>query len=254
VRDRIVDYLYRIAPDEVSPKTIARVLRMNHSTVTKEMYRILAEKDSPVLSERRGWYRHKLDIDAIAKLGLSKRIELHGIKLEGASLTVNTAYSLAGQAKRQYRKRGTYKEMFEGRVVTITVHEMDLCEVWINTSEVPMSFHQFDRFQSWTKELLDFVDAFSWKITQLGLNVDVREMNLEGLTSLKLNVFRNAWFQIYQRGQDVVRFEAHMFPNLHLEEAMMILSRLVETKVPVRESEYIRDSQEKTDRFDHSYR
>jgi len=217
------------------------------------MFRLLAEKDAPVISEHRGWYRHKLDMDAIAKISKGKSIELHGIKFEGVCLKVNTAYSLAGQAKRQYRKRGTYKEMFESRVVTITVHEMGLCEVWINTSEVPMSFHQFDRFQAWTKGLLDFVDPFTWKITQLGLNVDVKEMNLEGLTSLKLSVFRNAWFQIYQRGEDVVRFEAHMFPNLHLEEAMTILRQLVETKVPVREAEYIREPQAKNDYNDPSY-
>ena len=253
MRDAIVDYLYKIAPDEIQPKTMARVLKLNHSTVTKEMHRILAEKDSPVICERRGWYRHKLDIDAIAKLDKGKRIELHGIKLEGTSLNVNTAYSFAGQAKRKYRKRGTFKEMFESRVVTITIHEMGLCEVWINTSEVPMEFHQFDRFQAWVKGLLDFVDPFTWKITQLGLNVDVREMNLEGLTSLKLSVFRNAWFQIYQRGQDVVRFESHMFPNLHLEEALMILTRLVETKVPIREPDYIRDTGEKSDKDDPAY-
>ena len=254
MRDRIVDYLYKIAPDELSPKTISRVLKLNHSTVTKAMHRILEEKDAPIICERRGWYRHKLDIDAIAKISKGKRIELHGIKLEGVCLNVNAAYSFAAQAQRKYRKRGTYKEMFENRVVTITVHEMGLCEVWINTSEVPMDFHQFDRFQAWVKGILDIVDPFSWKITQLGLNVDVREMNLEGLTSLKLSVFRNAWFQIYQRGEDAVRFEAHMFPNLHLEEALTILRQLVETKVPVREPDYIRDSEEKGDMYDHSYR
>ena len=55
------------------------------------------------------------------------------------------------------------------------------------------------------------------------------------------STFRNAWFQIYQRGEDSVRFETHMFPNLHLEEAMMILRQLVEIRSTSLESEYRKD-------------
>ena len=256
VRDRIVHYLFQIAPDEVDPKTIARVLKLNHSTVRKELSRILTMKNSPLFCERRGWYRHKLDMDTIAKISISKRIELHGIKLEGR-LQENTPYSLA-EARHQYRKRGIHKEMFEDRVVTITIHEMGLAEVWLNTSEHPIGFQQFDRFQSWVKGILDFVEPWSWKLTQLGLNVDVHELNLEGVTSLKLSVFRNAWFQIYQKGEDCVRIETHLYPNLQLEEGLLILRQLVETKVPPRkqEEEYKPDIEYKgsKDKGDYSYR
>lgn len=238
VADRIMHYLYQIAPDEVSPKTISRVLKLNHASVKKELSRLMKNADNNIISDRRGWYRHKLEMDTIARIDRSKRIEMHGIKLEGVCHQANTAYSLAGAAKQRYRKRGTYKEMFEDRIVTITAHEQGLVEVWLNTSEHPIGFQQFDRFQAWVKGLLDFVDPWSWKVSQLGLNVDVREMYLEGVSSLKLSVFRDAWFQIYQKGEDSVRIETHLFPNLHLEEALTILRQLVETKVPLREGEY----------------
>jgi hypothetical protein len=188
-------------------------------------------------------------MDTIAKISASKRIELHGIKLEGC-LQANTPYSVA-EARHHYRKRGIHKEMFEDRIVTITIHEMGLAEVWLNTSEHPIGFQQFDRFQAWVKGILNFVEPWSWKVSQLGLNVDVKEMNLEGVSSLKLSVFRNAWFQIYQKGEDAVRIETHMFPNLQLEEALTILRQLVEVKVPLREQSY---EMPEFDRGDFAYR
>jgi len=179
-----------------------------------------------------------MDIDVIARIDKSKRIELHGIKLEGACLQENTGYCLAGQAKHRYRKRGIYEEIFEDRAVKITVHEKGLVEVWLSTSDKPMGFHQFDRFQSWMKGLLDFVAPWSWQIKQIGLNVDCRGLYLDGVSSIKLSVFRNAWFQMYQRGEDTVRFETHLCPNMALDEALLVLKQIVEIDVPPREPAY----------------
>lgn len=251
VGDRIIEYLYKIAPDEAMPKTIARVLRLSHGTVRKELVRILARKKSPLICEHRGFYRHRLDIDVIAKLDRTKQIELHGIQLQGVCHQVNGAYSISRAAKSRYRKRGTYKEMFEDRIVTITVYEKGTVQVWLNTSTNPMSFQQFDRFQAWVKGLLDFVDERSWVLQQLGLNVDVRRLALEGVSGLKLSTFRNAWFQIYQKAEDMVRFETHMFPDLRLDEALLILKQLVELKIPPREQPYQAPSE---DKGDYSYR
>lgn len=221
------------------PKTIATYLNLNHSTVRKTLLRMLAEKDSPLISERRGWYRHKMDIDTIAKIGSSKRIELHGIKVQGTCLDKNVGYSFAQAARQQYRKRGTYKEVFEGRIVTITIHKMGLVEVWIKASPNPLSFPEFDRFQAWLRGLLSFVRPSSWSMIQLGVNVDVRGLSLVGLKSISLSVFRNAWFQIYQKGEDTVRFETHLTTNLNLNEAISIMRQLVETRPPMGDPIYL---------------
>ena len=230
MRELIVDYLYETAPDEVSPKTLSSVLGLNHKTVKKELSRLLDGKDVPIVRTSRGWYRHKMDIDVLARLDRTKRIELHGIKLEGTCLQVNAGYSLATKAKQRYRKRGIYKEVFEGRIVTVTIHEMGLVEVFLKTSETPMNFPQFDRFQSWLKGLLDFVSPSSWKIIQIGLNVDIPGLTLEGLKSIKLDAFRNAWFQIYQKGEDTVRFETHVLPDIRLHEAILLMRQLLEPR------------------------
>ena len=228
VRDRIVDYLYKIAPDEAMPKTISRVLKIPHGTVKKELTRILAATDSPLMCEHRGFYRHKFDLDILTKFDTTKQIELHGIQLQGVCHQANGGYSISKAAKSRYRKRGTYKELFEDRIVTITVFENGLVQAWLNTSEHPVNFHQFDRFQAWLKGLLDFVAPGSWILKQVGLNVDVRQLQLDGLKSMKLMTFRNAWFQIYQKGEDTVRFETHLVPNIKLDEAWKIMRELVQ--------------------------
>jgi hypothetical protein len=238
VRALLVNHLYEIAPEEVTPKTISMDLHLNHGTVKRALRRLLAERDSPIVSLHRGWYRHKMNIDVIARIDKAKRIELHGIKLEGVCLQDNTGYCLAGQAKHRYRKRGFYDELFEDRSVRVTVHEMGLVEVWLSTSNKPMSFHQFDRFLSWVKGLLGFVAPWSWQIKQIGLNVDCREMVLDGIRSIKLAYFRNAWFQAYQRGEDTVRFEVHMLPHMALDEALFVLRQLIETDIPSRDPPY----------------
>ncbi len=235
---KIVRYLHGIAPEEATPKTISRMLRINHGSVKRELSRILARKLAPIVRTRRGWYRHKLDVDVVAKLDRTKRIGLHGIKLEGTCLQANTGYFLAREAERKYRRRGYHRVVFEDREVKVTVHEKGLVEVWLNASDHPIDFHQFDRFQSWLKGALHFVATWSWTVKQLALNVDTRELALDGISSVKLTVFRNAWFQVYQRGEDVVRFETHMLPSLGMEEAIMILRQLVETRIPQREGAY----------------
>lgn len=228
IADRIIKYLYEIAPDEANGYTISRVLRLNAGTVRKELSRILTRKDSPLVRTHRGFYRHKVELDLLAKIDTCKRIELHGIQFLGVCLSANTGYSLAEAAKHKYRKRGTYQEVVEDRKVTITVHSNGTVQVFVNTSGNPMSFPQFDRLQTWVKAKLDFVDEYSWKLPQIGLNVDQRRLNLDGVTSVRLAVFRNAWFQAYQKGEDTVRWETHICPDLKLDEAVMILRQLVE--------------------------
>jgi hypothetical protein len=228
VADRIIKYLYEIAPDEVNAHTVSRVLRLNSGSVRKELSRILARKDSPLVRTHRGFYRHKVELDLLAKIDTCKRIEMHGVQFLGVCLNENTGYSIANAAKHKYRKRGTYQEVVEDRKVTITVHSNGTVQVFVNASGNPLTFPQFDRLQTWVKAKLDFVDEYSWKLSQIGLNVDQRGLDLDGVTSVRLAVFRNAWFQVYRKGEDTVRWETHICPNLNLTEAVMILRQLTE--------------------------
>lgn len=227
VRARIVDYLLEIAPDEAMPKTIARVLKIPHNTAKSECNRILAEPDCPLIRTGRGLYRHRMSLNTVRGMPGPKRVEFHGIKLEARCNQDNTGYCLTGPY-RTYRKRRTWEKCFEGRWITIVVHERGLVEVWAKASEHCFDYLTFARYQAWVKGLVEFVPESSWFVIQLGVNVDVGGLQLDGLKSVKLSSFLNGWFQIYQKGEDVVRFECHTVPRLTVPELLDMIKRIAE--------------------------
>lgn len=227
VRARIVDYLLNIAPQEVMPKTIARVLRIPHNTAKSECMRILAESDSPIVRTRRGWYRHRMSLETVRGMPGQKRIGLHGIKLEARRNQDNTGYCLAGKY-RYYNQRRYWKRLFNGHWVTITVHDWDLVEVWVNASKNPLDLPEFERFIGYVTGLLEFVPLSSWHLIQLGYNFDVCGLKLEGLKGARLDVASKAFMQIYQKGEDVVRMECHDVPRMGIVEAMMVFKQILE--------------------------
>jgi len=211
---------------------LALYLRLPHDVVKKQLLRILAEPKSPIVRVHRGLYRGKIQEEFLAALPLEKHIGLHGIKFEGKCPRGNSPYSFVRAAARKYRKRGIYYEFFEERKVTITVHSMGLVEVFISTTLRPMEFMEFDRFISWMRGLVNFVDDSSWRLRLVGVAIDIKGLRIEGATAMGLKVFRNAWFRAYQKGKDTVRVEVHPVIDITLPEVYDWLSRFTETKPP----------------------
>jgi len=235
-RNRIVSYLVKSSPSIIQPKILALYLHLPHDVVKKQLLRILAEPKSPIVRVHRGWYRGKMQEEFLAGLELEKKLGLHGIKFEGKCHRGNSPYSFVRAAARKYRKRGIYYDFFDERKVTITVHSMGLVEVFISTSADPMSFMEFDRFISWMRGLLGFVDDGSWRLRLIGVGVDIKGMRIEGAKAMSLKVFRNAWFRAYQKGKDTVRLEVHPTVDITLPEVYDWLARFVEAKPPSYES------------------
>lgn len=236
-RNRIVSYLVKSSPAPIQPKTLARYLHLSHNIVKQQLKRILAEPKSPIVRVHYGWYRGKIQEEFLAGLELEKHIGLHGIKFEGKCHRGNSPYSFVKAAARKYRKRGIYYEFFDERKVTVTVHSMGLVEVFISTSLHPMEFPEFDRFISWMRGLLGFVDEGSWRLRLVGVAVDIKGLRIEGATSLSLKVYRNAWFRAYQKGRDMVRIEVHPSVDITLPEVYDWLSRFTDAKPPSYESQ-----------------
>jgi hypothetical protein len=227
VEARILDYLYSLIPEESTPKDIAFVLKLRHHTVTKALSRMLAKENCPIMSDHRGFYSYGKTPDAIRKVLSGKRVELHGIVLNGLCRNENTAHSFATTASKTYRKRGYYKETFNGRIISITVHEMGLIELQCSTSDRPMGYMEFRDFTIWTKAKFDgIVWENDWILMQLGLNIDTHDLRLDGVSSIKLKVFEKAWFQMYQKDKDL-RTEVHLTPKLPLDRAMRLMEHLV---------------------------
>jgi len=252
LEQKVEEYLYRTAPEESNSKEISYVLKLNCASVRKVLSRMLAKKESVIQCLHRGFYSHRTTAEVVRKLVVGQRIELHGFKLEGQCRNLNTALSFATAAQKTYRKRGYYKETFKGRDVSITVHSMGLVEVFCSTSTVPMNYFDFRDLISWLKGMFagTILDQ-DWMLSQVGLNLDSRQLILDDVKSIKLKVFEDAWFQMYQKAQDVLRIEAHLSPKLPLDVALSILRTLTETNPLGGGSPYQASS---TDASDISYR
>jgi hypothetical protein len=238
LRDRIVSLLEANDPIEMQPKLIATRLRVSHGAVKKAIQRELKSGRPRITSTvSGGWYRATRNIDRIKALGAATRIELHGIKLEAMCLSANGGHSLGTQSPWQYRKRGIFKETFEGRVVTIIVHDMNLVEVFIETSKIPMDFILFENFCFWLFGKMDgIVLESAWKVVQLGINADAHGLEMVDNKRLSLREWRNAWFAMYQKEKDVVRFETHIMPDLNLHDCLAVMGQFVDWTEKVRKA------------------
>jgi len=238
LRDRIVALLEANDPNEMQPKMIATRLRASRDAVKKAIQRELESGHSRIVSAQiGGWYRAARNIDRIKALGAATRIELHGIKLEGMCHPANAGHSISSSSSHKYRKRGIFKETFEGRVVTIIVHEMNLVEVFVETSKVPMDFPMFENFCYWLYGKMDGIVLDSaWKIVELGINADAHNLMVDGIKRISLKNWRNAWFQIYSKEKDVVRFETHIMPDMQLTDCLSVMGQFVDWVEQVRKA------------------
>lgn len=224
----------------MQPKIIALRLRTSHEAVKKAIQREMESGHSRiVLSHEGGWYRAARNIDRLRSMRSVTRLELHGLKLEGKCHSKNAGHSIIAAAPRKYRKRGTYKDTFEGRIITVTIHEMGLIEVFLEASHAPLDFGLFEKFSYWLYGTFNgLVLDLDWKISELGINADAHEMQVDGLKRMSLRSWRNAWFQIYQKEKDVVRFETHIMPSISLQDGLSIMGQFVDwTERVRRESE-----------------
>jgi hypothetical protein len=224
VRNRILRFLTLDPSLDYQPKLIALRIKRHHEAVRKALARMLDEEIPPIVQTHRGWYRIAWGIDELKNLENEIRVGLHGLKLQ-AYLPEhrdadNTPLSLSPQKFKEYRKRLSFKDFnFMGYPVTVTVHQTGLVEVFLNSSNNPIGFLDFEKFKFFLQgRFSSVIDWNDWDVVQWGLNADINNMRIEGAKSVKLQVFRDAWFQLYQKREDVVRAEVHSTKSIQAED------------------------------------
>ena len=126
-------------------------------------------------------------------------------------------------------KRWVKRFFWEGRFITLTIHPgCGLIEIWIKCSENPMDFSSMYRFNEYIKgNLASLTDMKDARIREIGINKDFRELRLEGLSSMSLHVFMNAWSKIYYKETiGAVRTEIHWVGSIGFEDCLELLSRI----------------------------
>ncbi|MBN1540326.1 MAG: hypothetical protein JW939_09300 [Candidatus Thermoplasmatota archaeon] len=236
-RERVIKFLEATAPEEFTPKEIAVRCAINPNSVKKIVSRLF--KEGKIEKSFHGTYRGKITIEKMIAMERAS-IKIHGIKIEftpvvvkrengrivtegGEGLSLCHRFNDTNLAY-QDNTQIVYIEEFLGRKVTVQLMR-NIVGIFMDNSESPLDYQEFKAFRYWIEGR--FGNAFMLGnpvLRQVGLNKDYSELRLDGISSIKLQKWENAWAQIYQKAEDVLRREVHLVPkNLSLDEAIKML-------------------------------
>lgn len=236
--EKIISFLRHITPRPATPKEVAFEMGAEHERVKKSMLRLY--KQGRIEKTVHGYYRALFSLDDILR-GESPEMRLHGIKIEGnvpkgeqgsPLLSLLFKDGLMASGNRRMVKRN-----FEGRTVTIQLSESGTLEIFLRSSRYSISYIEFERFAGWLDGMFaNKTLLFNLKICELGLGRDFKKWRLDGVKSIKLGQWRNAWLQIYQKEKTgIMRMEIHTIDHLSLGDAMHILKGMAENPKQLQE-------------------
>jgi hypothetical protein len=238
ITDKVLKFLDATTPNEYTPKEIAIETHSPISAVKKCLQRLAANEK--IVKCYRGCYRGILSPERMIAAEHAA-IKMHGIKIE---LTPRTFRTENGQfvpeevegislcplfhgEKPVYTDdiQTTYAIGWEGRAITVTLYNNHpLVGIWLKCSNEPLDYPAFRAWTAWLEGRFGtFWTLGSPELVQVGLNRDYTELRLDGIKSAKLQSWANAWQQLYQKADRILRHEVHLSTRIALPEAMEIL-------------------------------
>jgi len=120
---------------------------------------------------------------------------------------------------------------WSGRRLTFTIFNNDKLHVFLNSSRNPICYEEFELLLSFLdgyfEEIAPFKDRRVVKLKEVGVAKDFKELRLEGVKSVSLRAFKNAWARIYYKDDvQATRVEFHLNQVMPLDEALKSLSVL----------------------------
>lgn len=228
-------FLRSKAPDEYNSKMIALALGAKPASVRKELTRLTKAVPPKVVKEHHGFYRACTDLGILRRIAAGKPVLFHNIQLGGICRNMNSKLLIEAKVpcKKRYRKRGYYNLSFEGRNLSITLFDSGMMRLELNASMSPLDYLGWSRYRAFLEGLLG--DIGDLELTNVDVHTDIREMQLQELKGMRVRVFDNAWFHIYQKTEDILRVEVSMVPkSLKFVEACEIIRGL--TAIPTEQT------------------
>lgn len=222
----LLSLLQSIAPEEITPKLAAFQLGVSLEAVRKQLQRLFHR--GKIIRSSYGWYRATHTMGSLLRLE-DPEIRLHGLKLEGTVPKGEGASALMSiitqNAKPSSGNRLKTDWTWEGRSINIQVSKSGKLEISMKSSENPLDYVDFEKFISWMDGRFENrLHLLKLHLVQIGINRDFTKVRLNGVQTIFLGQFRNAWGQIYyKRKLGVTRVELHIQPNLGLADALNIL-------------------------------
>jgi len=240
----VLDFLRKNAHHSYNVKTISKCLHIPENNVKVSLNRL--SKQNKISRQCRGFYQSNIDISLLHQLE-NPPTTLHGIMLE-CTTTKTLQKVIDGIPSKQYTDEAVillgslgflpttnyryYRDLwYEGRKIIITVHLKGKVDVYINSSDNPLTYPDFIKMLDFLNGFLERMAPFSErKVVQLlevGLANDFKELRLDGVKSVSLKVFENDWARVYYKDNiKATRFEHHLVPNMTLDDALRSLSIL----------------------------
>jgi hypothetical protein len=208
--------------------------------IRKELWRMT--KRGLLLNPVKGVYSLRISRKTLHLLDNPPTVA-HGIKLE-ATVLQNGRYhnSIQGITFIDTKKwlelnvftpttnnRWVKRIFWEGRFITITIHpNCGLIEIWVKCSENPLEYHHMYRLNEYLKGFLSGISDFTdVKVREIGINKDFRELRLEGVSSVMLKSFMNAWSRIYYKETiGAVRVETHWTGTIDFQDVILLIAKV----------------------------
>jgi hypothetical protein len=238
---------------EYNSKTLSRILKISSKKINVYLQRILNK--GVILKTSKGFYKASADMTVVRQQQFTNPPTLlHGILLEciivrkitkdpqGAPpKSQNVITKLGGELVRwldvnEFVFRGDNNSWFrylwwENRRITLTVFENYKLHVYVSSSKNPLSLPEFQNMLIYLDGYLDAIAPFKdrrvVKLREIGVAKDFKELRLEGVKSVSLRAFMNAWSRIYYKDDiGATRVEHHLVLEMPLDDALKSLSIL----------------------------
>lgn len=268
---RILSVLEKDPRNDFNAPTIDRILcgekNYRKSERKEEIHKIRTElrrmvKRGFIRNEKKGFYSLRITTKNIHMLE-NPPILVHGLKIETKikyratksieSITdecnnlfkENEREELMGWLKSQKfqnitKGRWVKRKLWEGHVVTITVHpSCGLIEIWVQSTDNPLTFVDLMNLVNHLKGFFSVISDFEpAMVRQIGLNKDFKELRVTGMSSMSLHAFMNAFSQIYNKERiGVMRVETHWVGSISFQDALLMLASISLPPVEKKEDE-----------------
>lgn len=248
-----MNFLRKNAYREYNAKTLSRILKISENKTKVYLNRL--HNKGLILRTTKGIYKAYADITVLRQQQLANPPTLlHGILLECILIRKVTKRVQGTPPKHKFVTQKFNKDLiawlsthefeyrsdnhsyvrnlwWENRRISVSIYSNNKLEIYISSTKNPLDYPTFELMLSYLdgyfEEIAPFKDRRVVKLKEVGLAKDFHELRLEGVKSVSLRAFKNAWARIYYKDdQQLTRVEHHLVLDMPLDDALKSLSIL----------------------------